>query len=84
MGFYHATDMALRGNLVYSTWLTGGLHVIDISDPSNPVEVAEFRSPAGACPFEAPHAALSDVALYGDYVLTTTVWEARMHILQLR
>ena len=74
----------LTCSLIYSTWLHGGPRVIDISNQSKPFEVAEFRSPAEAYPFEPPHAALSDVDLYGDNVLTTTVWEARMHILHLR
>ena len=39
-----ATDLAIRGNLVYSTWLQGGVRAIDISDPTNPVEVAFFRA----------------------------------------
>ena len=33
-----ATDVAIRGNLVYSTWLRGGVGAIDISDPANPVQ----------------------------------------------
>ena len=37
-----ATDMVVNGNLVYSTWMEGGLRVIDISDPANPFEVGEF------------------------------------------
>ncbi|MFQ5874170.1 MAG: LVIVD repeat-containing protein [Dehalococcoidia bacterium] len=73
---YQATDIAVKGDLVYSTWLKGGLHVIDISDPTNPVEVGEFRSPDKEGPW------LSDVALYGDFVITTTVWWSGMYILR--
>ena len=74
--FYQATDIAVKGDLIYSTWLKGGLHVIDISDPSNPVEVGEFRSPDKEGPW------LSDVALYGDFVVASTVWWSGMYILR--
>ena len=37
-----AADMVVKGNLVYSTWMAGGLRVIDISDPANPVEMGKF------------------------------------------
>ena len=63
-----ATDMVVKGNLVYSTWMEGGLRVIDISDPANPVEVGKFVSSP-----EKPW--LSDVALYGDVVLAATIWD---------
>ena len=74
---FQATDIAVKGNLVYSTWLRGGLHVADISDPSNPVEVGEFRSPDGIGPW------LSDVALYGDYALATTWWWSGLYVVRL-
>ena len=80
--FYQATDMAVKGNLVYSTWLKGGLHVVDISDPANPVGVAEFRSPDKRGPW------FSDVALYsdesGDYAIASTVWYHGLYVLKLR
>jgi len=74
--FFQANDLAVRDNLVYSVWLNGGLHVVDISDPANPVEVGAFRSPNSLNPW------LSDVALYGDHVLATTVWGSGMYILR--
>ena len=73
---FQANDLAVRDNLVYSVWLNGGLHVIDISDPANPVEVAAFRSPNSLSPW------LSDVAMYGDHVLATTLWSPGMYILR--
>ena len=68
-----ATDVAIRGNLVYSTWLKGGVRAIDISDPTNPVQVARFQ-----------RGDLSDVALLGtDFVVATAVWSSGMYILSL-
>ena len=66
-----ATDVAIRGNVVYSAWLSGGVRAIDISDPANPVEVASFTDGGG----------FSDIALLGDdYVVATHVWDAGMVI----
>ena len=68
-----ATDVAIRGNLVYSTWLRGGVLALDISDPTNPVQVANFQ-----------RGDLSDVALLGtDLVVATTVWSSGMYVLSL-
>ena len=65
---FTAWDLTLDGDLVYSTWLNGGLHVVDISDPAHPVEVGAFQAPDGIGP------TLSDVALYGEYAVASSVW----------
>ena len=78
--------MAIRGNLVYSTWLEGGVQLIDISDPANPAKVGGFFSPAKKGRFlfipSPEKAALSDVALFGDYAVATTVWGPGLYILR--
>ena len=74
-----ATDVAIRGNLVYSTWLRSGVRAIDISDPTNPVQVAKFQ-PVSI----QGRPALSDVALLGtDLVVATTVWGSGMYVLSM-
>ena len=70
-----AKDMVVKGDLVYSTWMGGGLRVIDISDPANPVEVGKFILSPGS-PW------LSDVAMYGDVVLATEIWAEGLYILR--
>ena len=71
-----ATDMVVNGNLVYSTWMEGGLRVIDISDPANPFEVGEFIS-------SPTNPWISDVALHGDAALAATIWgPAGLYILR--
>ena len=70
-----AKDMVVKGNLVYSTWMGGGLRVIDTSDPVNPVEVGKFILSPGS-PW------LSDVALYGDVVLATEIWNEGLYLLR--
>jgi hypothetical protein len=76
-----ATDVAIRGNLVYSTWLTGGVRAIDISDPANPVAVGSFSD--RSLPSGGSLRKFSDIALLGaDYVVATQVWDAGMVILK--
>ena len=78
-GWFIATDVAIRGNLVYSTWLESGIRAIDISDPTNPVQVAKFQPVSIQ---SSP--ALSDVALLGtDLVVATTVWGSGMYVLSM-
>ena len=74
--WYWAHDLAINGNLVYSTWQGGGLLVTDISDPANPLKVARFLSPNGKEPW------LSDVDLYGDLAVTVAVWAPGLYILR--
>ena len=40
----------LVGDTVYASWYTDGVRVIDVSDPTDPVEVAYFVPPAGENP----------------------------------
>ena len=76
-----ATDVAIRENIVYSTWLKGGVRAIDIADPANPVEVGQFLP--RRTPFQAGDPILSDVALLGDdYVVATTVWTSGLYVLR--
>ena len=74
--WYWAHDLAIKGNLVYSTWLEGGLQAIDISDPVNSVKVGGFFSHNREEPW------LSDAALYGDYAIAVTVWGPGMYIVR--
>lgn len=73
--WYIATDVAIRGDVVYSSWIAGGVRAIDISDPTNPVEIGRFFNPQS-------HKDISDVALLGsDYVVATAVWDAGLYVL---
>lgn len=47
----HQYREKLDGTLVYLTWFSGGLRVVDVADPSHPVEVAHFiPEPRGGFP----------------------------------
>ena len=72
-----AHDLVISGNLVYTTWVRGGVRAIDISDPTDPVKVGGFSSPNPEQPW------LSDIALYGDLAVTTGVWAPGLYILRL-
>ena len=72
--FFFATDVAIRENTVYSSWMGGGVRAIDISDPANPLEVGRFI---------APGRSLSDVACLGDhYVVATKIWGSGLYVLR--
>ena len=47
----HQFREKMDGTLVYLTWFAGGLRVVDVADPSLPVEVAHFiPEPSGGFP----------------------------------
>ena len=85
--FRIATDVVIRGDLAFVSWLRDGVLAIDISDPLNPVQVGQFTSlyevdtNQGGVPFGND---LSDLALVGDrYLVATTVWGPRMYVLEV-
>jgi len=49
-GDYTIHNPLLVGDTVYASWYTDGVRVIDVSDPTDPVEVAYFVPPAGDNP----------------------------------
>ena len=56
----------LVGTDVYSSWYTDGVRVVDTSDPTQPVEVANFVPPAGNNPVKPSQR--------GTLANTTQVW----------
>jgi hypothetical protein len=46
------------GHFVYASWYSDGVRVIDVSDPTNPREVAFFIPPAGQQPIKPPSRAV--------------------------
>lgn len=56
----------LVGTDVYSSWYTDGVRVVDTSDPTRPVEVANFVPPAGSNPVKPSQR--------GTLSNTTQVW----------
>jgi len=56
----HQFQEHMRDNLVYCTWFSAGLRIIDVSDPLAPAEVGSFV-PAPAAGFPAPQSNDVDV-----------------------
>ena len=68
-----AVDVAVRGDRVYTTWLNGAVVVLDISNPSMPVEVGRVATSSD----------VSDVALLGEsHVVASTVWWSGLYIME--
>ncbi|RLG54024.1 MAG: hypothetical protein DRN95_09020, partial [Candidatus Hydrothermarchaeota archaeon] len=61
------SSVAVKNNYVYVTQYHWGFHVIDVSDPSNPVEVANVIKD------HDPNA--NDVKVFGDYLFVSTRYE---------
>jgi len=88
-GLYVAQDAVVSGNLLYATWLSGGLRVVDLADPSEPVEVASFVAPTKVDPqrhFASPNGNIGmplvwSVFVVGDLIyvsdLNTGLWILR-------
>ncbi len=51
-GIYSAHDAVMAGDYLYAVWLSGGLRVVDLSDPTDAVEVASFVPPVRVDPQE--------------------------------
>lgn len=47
----HQFDEVIRDNLIYATWFSGGLRIIDIGNPEAPTEIASYvPAPMGGRP----------------------------------
>ena len=42
------------GTTLYASWYSDGVRVLDVSDPTNPTEIASFVPPAGQNPVKPP------------------------------
>ncbi|MFV9673599.1 MAG: peptidoglycan DD-metalloendopeptidase family protein, partial [Acidimicrobiia bacterium] len=51
-GIYTAHEAVMAGDYLYAVWLSGGLRVVDLSDPTEAVEVASFVPPIRVDPQE--------------------------------
>jgi hypothetical protein len=49
-GDFTVHDPKVRGNMVYFSWYAEGVVVVDISDPGNPAQVAQFLPPPAEDP----------------------------------
>jgi len=57
-GLYTPNDAVIDDGYLYAAWLSGGLHIVNLSDPEHPTEVASFVPPTRVDPqrqFAAPN-----------------------------
>jgi hypothetical protein len=57
-GLYAPQDAVVSDGLLYAVWLSGGLRIVDLSDPEQPGEIASFTPPTRVDPqrqFAAPN-----------------------------
>ncbi len=88
-GFYSAHDFEISGGLLYSSWYSGGVRIVDLADPADPVEIGYFVPPPSVDPqdyWTAPDGTKSfpmvwDVLVDGDrlYIsdMNSGLWIAR-------
>ena len=53
-GDYSLHNNFLVGDTVYQSWYSDGVRVVDVSDPTDPEELAYFVPPAGQNPVKPP------------------------------
>ncbi|MCP4309031.1 MAG: peptidoglycan DD-metalloendopeptidase family protein [bacterium] len=88
-GFFSAHDFEIQDGLVFTSWYSGGVRIVDLADPTDPSEVGYFVPPARSDPqgyWTAPDGGLSfpmvwDVLVEGDrlYIsdMNSGLWIAR-------
>lgn len=74
-GLYHAVNPVWSGDDALVAWMSDGLRVVDLSDPTAPVARAHYTPPATSDPTdnyaEQPH--VVDVAEHGDQVVASDI-----------
>jgi hypothetical protein len=81
-GVYTAHDTVLDGTMAISSWYSDGIRIVDLSDPSNPVEVASFVPPRRRDPtgyWIAPNGASDFPMVWGVAVQDGLIYLSDMH-----
>lgn len=88
-GFYSAHDFEIHDGLLFSSWYSGGLRIVDLTEPAEPTEIGYFVPPPTADPqgyWVAPDGSKSfamvwDVHVDGDRIyvsdMNSGLWIAR-------
>lgn len=72
-----AWEVVIKGRMAYSAWFAPGVIAVDFSDPEEPLQAGQFRSPNASEPW------LTDLALLGDgYLVAATVWWSGLYVLE--
>ena len=76
-GIYTAYEAVIAGDYLYAVWLSGGLRVTDLSDPSEAVEVASFVPPMRVDPqhhFVAPNGNIAMPLAWSVHVVDNLIY----------
>jgi hypothetical protein len=76
-GLYAAQDAVISGHHLYSTWLSGGLRISDLADPTGSVEVASFVAPTRVDPqrhFASPNGTIGLPLVWSVFVVEDLVY----------
>ena len=76
-GLYAAGDAVVDGHYLYATWISGGLRVVDLSDPSEPEEVASFVAPTKVDPqrhFASPSGNIGMPLVWSVFVVDDLIY----------
>ena len=77
-------NMYVRGNLLYQSNLLGGLRILDISSPENPVEVAFFDTVPYADDLTAFGGTWSNYPFFPSGVIAVSSWNEGLFLLRKR
>lgn len=77
-GLFTAHNPIVRGDLLFVSWYSDGVRVVDIRDPAAPREVASWIPPASAAPAAvripfAPGPLIWGIAVEGDLVVASEI-----------
>ncbi len=76
-GIYTAHEAVMAGDYLYAVWLSGGLRVVDLSDPTEAVEVASFVPPIRVDPqrhFASPNGNIAMPLAWSVHVVDNLIY----------
>jgi hypothetical protein len=76
-GTYSPGGAVVAGDYLYATWMSDGLRVLDLSDPTEPVEVASFVPPTRVDPqrhFAAPNGNIAMPLAWSVHVVDNLIY----------
>ena len=81
-GIYSVHDTVLDGSVAVSSWYSDGIRIVDLSDPSQPIEIGSFVPPRSRDPvgyWVAPNGATAFPMVWGVDVLNDLIFVSDMN-----
>jgi hypothetical protein len=81
-GIYSAHDTVLDGSVAISSWYSDGVRIVDLSDPTQPIEIGSFVPPRSRDPvgyWVAPNGATAFPMVWGVDVLNDLIFVSDMN-----